>query len=268
MKKLISILVFGILSQFVHAEELNSVTVTGEKFKQFELVGDYNQPTWTTTRMFPSTRVYVMTPKDTVTYEKWFDIRDRKDGPAQIRMRDELAFGLGNRMELDLYAHTVYDGPYGNQQFNWRGFSWEIRYALADWGKIPGNPTLYFEHKLINGRQGIEPKLLLGDRIGNTNYIWGLNLIYEANLASKKADQEREYAVTASIGKVISNNLTVGASAHYRFNDYEDGMTEYYIGPTLNYRFNKHAHLSLEYMPKLSKDGYNSRSFLIFAWKL
>jgi len=266
MKRLI-IGLLALCSFSVVADELKEVQVTAKRYPQFELVGEYDQPAWTLTRKFPSTRVYVLTPPNTVMYEKWFDIRDRKNGPAQIRMRDELAFGLGNRWQLDLYAHTVYDGNFGDQRFAWRGFSWEVRYALADWGKIPGNPTLYFEHKLINGRQGIEPKLLLGDRFGNTDYIWGLNLIYEANLASGKEEQEREYAGTLSLAKVINNDLTVGLSAMYRYNDFDGGSEELYFGPNLQYRFSGNAHISLEYMPRISGEGYDSRSFVIFAWR-
>ena len=258
---------FLLLTTFAAAQQLEPVIVTAKKHSPFEHVGDYNQPAWTLTRKFPSTRVYVMTPPKTVMYEKWFEIRERQNGPSQIRMRDEFAFGLGNRVELDLYAHTLYDGPSTNRQFTWRGFSWEVRYALADWGKIFGNPTLYFEHKLLNGRQGIEPKLLLGDRIGKTDYIWGLNLIYEANLASKKSDQEREYAATVSFAKIITKDLTLGLSSMYRYNDYEGGSNELYVGPNAQVRFNGNSHLSLEYMPRISKEGYDSRTLIIFAWR-
>lgn len=248
---------------------LPPVVVTAEKINQFDRVGPYNQPVWTTTRMFPSTRTYVMTPPGTVMYEKWFDFRNKRNGPTQIRMRDELAFGLGNRLELDLYAHTVYDGPSEQKEFNWRGFSWEIRYALADWGKIPGNPTLYFEHKLINGRQGIEPKLLLGDRIGETDYIWSANLIYEANLAKSNADKEREYAGTFSLGKIINNDLMLGFSTMYRYHNYDQNIQELYAGPVVNWRISKQARLSFEHMPRISSDGYNdSRSLFIFGWTL
>lgn len=256
-------------TQKTNPPTLPAVVVTATVPNQFDTVGEYNQPVWTTTRMFPSTRSYVMTPPGAVKYEKWFDFRDRKNGPTQIRMRDELAFGLGNRLELDLYNHTVYDGPSEDKTFAWRGFSWEIRYALADWGKIPGNPTLYFEHKLINGVQGIEPKLLLSDRFGNSDWIWATNFVYEANLAKTKEAQEREYAVTASVGKIINNNLTVGVSSHYRYHNYEDHIKEFYIGPNANYRLGKNARFSLEYMPLVSKEGkYDSRSFFIFAWDL
>jgi hypothetical protein len=56
------------------SQTLPPVVVTAEKINQFDRVGPYNQPVWTTTRMFPSTRTYVMTPPGTMMYEKWFEI--------------------------------------------------------------------------------------------------------------------------------------------------------------------------------------------------
>ena len=244
--------------------KINEVLVTAEKRPLQTRVGEYNQPLWSTIRMFPSTRVYVMNPPGTGMYEKWFDIRDRRNGPAQVRMRDEFTFGLGKRLQVDLYSHTVYDGEAGNKTFAWRGFSWEVRYALADWGKIWGNPTLYFEHKLLNGNMGIEPKLLLGDNLG-TNGIWGLNLIYEGNLAPTREGQEREYAGTASYGYILNNDLTIGASTMYRNND--GNSTELYLGPLLQYRFNGRTYLSVEVMPGLTQESRASRSTVILAWR-
>lgn len=245
---------------------MEDVIVVAKRYPLQTKVGPYNQPLWTTMRMFPSTRIYVMNPPGSVMYEKWFDIRDRRGGPAQVRMRDEFTFGLGKRLQLDLYSHTVYDGEDGEKTFKWRGFSWEIRYAFADWGKVWGNPTLYFEHKLLDGRMGIEPKLLLGDRIGK-NGIWGLNLIYEGNLAPTKEEQEREYASTASYGYILNEALTVGASSMYRYNDYGGGSHEVYLGPLIQYRFNGKAYLSVEVMPGLTQESKQSRSTIIFAWR-
>ena len=246
---------------------LEEVIVSAKPYPQFKLVGDYKQPAWTLVRKFPSTRVYVMTPPGTVMYEKWFDVRTPRYGaPSEVRMRDEFAFGLGKRLELDLYMHTIYKNNKTLSTFGFRGFSWEVRYALADWGKIWGNPTLYFEHKLLNGRQGIEPKLLLGDRIGKKG-IWGFNAIYEANLGGTNEEQKREYAYTASYGKIINDDLTLGISHMFRYNDYEGTSKEWYVGPLVQYRFNGHGYLNAEYMPGLNDEAKKSRTIIIFGWR-
>ena len=245
-------------------QTLLETIVTAKKEPLQTRVGEYDQPLWSTIRMFPSTRVYVMNPPGTGMYEKWFDIRDRKDGPVQIRMRDEFTFGLGNRLQVDLYSHTVYDGENGSQDFDWRGFSFEFRYALADWGKLPGNPTVYWETKMLDGGWGIEPKLLLGGQLGHRS-IWGVNFIYEGNVRPTREAQEREYASTASYGYIVNNDITIGASTMYRNND--GNSVEYYLGPLIQYRFNGRTYLSLEAMPGLTPDSKSSRSLIILAWR-
>lgn len=255
----------NVQSDTVH-NQLQEIVVSAKKVPLMTIVGEYNQPLWSTIRMFPSTRVYIMNPPNTVMYEKWFDIRQPRNSPAQIRMRDEFTFGLGKRLQLDLYSHTVYDGANGDMEFKWRGFSWEFRYALADWGKLWGNPTVYFETKMLDGRWGIEPKLLLGDRVGR-NGIWGFNAIYEGNLARTKELREDEYAYTASYAKIINNDLTLGISHMFRYNDYKGGSQEWYLGPLVQYRFTNKAYLNIEYMSGLNQDAKLSRTTIIFGWR-
>jgi len=254
--------------------DMGEVIIKSKKIPLSTIVGANNQPLWSTMRMFPSTRIYVMDPPGTAMYERWFDIRERRKGPAQVRMRDEFSFGLAKHLQLDLYNHTVYDlnKESGNIEFGWRGFSWELRYAFADWGKIWGNPTLYFEHKLLDKYQGIEPKLLLGDKIGKKG-IWGLNIIYEANLAKTKLEQEREFASTGSIARIVNTSWTIGGSFMHRHNFYPNDdenkseFDEFYIGADIQYRFNNKSYVSVEYMPGLTNDSKKSRSFIIFGYR-
>lgn len=241
------------------------VLVEATKLPLQTKVGEYEQPLWSTMRMFPSTRVYVMNPPGTAMYEKWFDIRDRRDGPAQIRMRDEFTVGLGNRLQLDLYSHTVYDGEGDMRDFDWRGFSFEFRYALADWGKLPGNPTLYWETKMLDGGWGIEPKLLLGGQAGD-NSIWGLNFIYEGDVKPTRELQHREYAATGSYALIINDDLTIGGSFMYRNNDFN--TVEYYVGPLIQYRVSNRAYITVEALPGLNPDSKSSRNTIIIAWRL
>lgn len=247
--------------------ELNEVTVQAIRYPQFELVGSSQQPAWTLVRKFPATRTYIMVPEGTMMYEKWFDMRTKRDGsPTEIRMRDEFAFGIAKRLELDLYIHTVFKNKGENSVYDFRGMSWELRYALADWGKIWGNPTLYFEYKLLrNHRIGIEPKLLLGDRIGKRG-IWGLNLIYEGYKAETRIDRESEFAYTFSLGQVINDDLTIGVSHMFRHND-SDKSNEWYVGPALQYRFNGKAYINFEILPGLNDDAKKYRNTIIFGWR-
>ena len=50
--------------------------------------------------------------------------------------------GFEPRMQLDLYLRTDQEGDDSEMLI---GQQVELRYALADWGKLWGNPTIYLE---------------------------------------------------------------------------------------------------------------------------
>ena len=106
----------------------------------------------------------------------------------------------------------------------------------------------------------------MGDRIGKKG-IWGFNAIYEANLGGTNEEQKREYAYTASYGKIINDDLTLGISHMFRYNDYEGTSKEWYVGPLVQYRFNGHGYLNVEYMPGLNDEAKKSRTIIIFGWR-
>ena len=118
------------------------VEVTGPApgvLRQDMPVGPYNQPEWTTERGFGTSRVYVRPPGSIEFNQFWTP--EWKDGHVEHSFREEVEIGLPYRLQLDLYQNwgieegdTVY-----------RESSVELRYALANWGKIPLNPTLYGE---------------------------------------------------------------------------------------------------------------------------
>ena len=56
------------------------------------------------------------------------------------RLLEEVEIGLPYRMQLDLYNDIEGDEK---GRFHYQSFNVELRYALADWGKIWGNPTFY-----------------------------------------------------------------------------------------------------------------------------
>jgi hypothetical protein len=251
---------------------LDEVTIESFTPLPTDLVGEYKQPYWSEFRKSPNSRIYVQNAPGVVTFEHWQELRTYRNG-TEMRTREELAFGLGHRFELDLYmlGLKTFDG--NNGSFENRGISWEVRYALADWGKMWGNPTLYFEYQHLNNSYDVvEPKLLLGDAFGpKKNNLWSVNLVYEGNLAPYK-DKTNEGQITYSYQHIFSRNFSLGfsgqyANAHERTNNYLDKSFDNLIGPSMQFRLNNKAYLDIEPMVGIGNSNKTSRTFVIFGWK-
>ena len=287
----------------VDSEQGNQVEerkVTSNKL-QDELPVGYGRPMWTLHRVSPTTRIYLQVDPGEVEFEQWLDIRLTKGrGKKQddrIRMAQELEFGLGGRFQLDLYMNTIWTRNAGQTStLSERSWAGELRYALADWGVIPGNPTLYLEYILWNNQPdghgdeasaSIEPKLLLGGEFA-PGWHWGSNLFYERTFNASV----REHGITFSVlHTVVDRIITAGVTAKFVYES--DNVTsdqsktarshELYLGPSFQVRMaNKDeevevngvktkvtrakAHLDLE--PIFGCTGESSRvQFLIvFGW--
>lgn len=216
--------------------EMPAVNVVGEPapLREDELIGPYAQPRWTATRRFPTTRIYVI-PEGKVELEYWYRPTFDRDGQVPTRMLAELEVGLPFRFQLDVYLRT--------DQENWdSGFEFgqqiEVRWALADWGEIWGNPTLYLEWIGLDGRPDkIEPKLLLGGEL-TERWHWGVNLVAELETGG---DREYEYQFTGGLSyTVLDSTLSIGVENTLSLTDVQGSRgnfsTSYLIGPSLQWR--------------------------------
>ncbi len=71
-----------------------------------------------------------------------------RHGPPDHLFTEEIEVGLPYRFGLAFeISQERFDGEFQN-----KSFSVEARYALADWNKIPLNPTLFAEYKFGTGR--------------------------------------------------------------------------------------------------------------------
>lgn len=253
--------------------EQEVVVIAGALMEEYA-VGETRQPEWTTHRRWAATRVYVQQPAGGVEFEQWFEIRTKKDGgePHEVRIKQELEFGLGDRLQLDLYAMSVWTQNRGSEPedastFDWRGFSAEIRYALADWDEIWGNPTLYFEYQMLNESADVfESKLLLGGTIDH-GWYWGSNLVWERGLGN--ADEiEIEYKVTLGISHtLIDRKLSLGVSAEAAYVVEPGGRArEVHVGPSLQYRPIPRAHFDIEPLWGCTGESKRLKMFLVFGW--
>ena len=200
------------------------------------LIGSYEQPLWSATRRFPTTRVYII-PEGKMDVEYWLRTTFEKDGTTSYRSLYEAEFGLPHRFQLDIYARTDQSGSdgkiYNSEQL-------ELRYALADWGKLPGNPTLYLEwirHDREYGPDQIEPKILFGGELAQ-RWHWGVNFVAECETGG---ELEREYQICSGLSySVLDYKLAVGGECKAAFTDTKEARGEFedsvLIGPSIQYR--------------------------------
>ncbi len=210
------------------------VRVTGaaadERVSQQTLVGPNQQPEWTTTRTFGTSRVYVRPPGTIANSNFWTP--EFKDGEEEHAFRHEIEIGLPYRFQLDLYQNwRIRDG-----KSSYKGSSVELRYALAKWDKIPLNPTLYGEWNFNHNEPDVwELKLLLGDTFAN-RWNWAANFTFEQETGGGR---ETEIALSSAFTyAVIDPTLNVGVETLWERKTEKgsrnDPDYEFLIGPSLN----------------------------------
>ncbi len=130
-------------------QRLPTVTTTDSmsgKLQEERPVGETGRPEWTSARRFSTTRVYLQQDPWEVGVGAWWRYRNKRDNSSISRLTGEIEIGLPYRFQLDFYYDMAVDG---DSRSRTEDFAAEVRYALADWGKIPLNPTLYAEYKWV-----------------------------------------------------------------------------------------------------------------------
>ena len=238
------------------------VEVTGPApgvLRQEMPVGPYNQPEWTTERGFGTSRVYVRPPGSIEFNQFWTP--EWKDGHVEHSFREEVEIGLPYRLQLDLYQNwgieegdTVY-----------RGSSVELRYALANWGKIPLNPTLYGEWNFKDAAPDKwELKLLLGQTFGR-RWNWAGNFTYEQETGGER---EQEVALSSALTyALIDQTLNAGIEMLWEHKTTKDSRgdpeIEFLIGPSINVRPTRFSFITVAPLFGTTDDSPDAEIFVI-----
>jgi hypothetical protein len=242
---------------------LPQVNVT-DQLKEEAPTGAFGAPDWTTDRRFSTTRVYLQQGPGDVGFEQWWRGRFYRDGTVQNRFQEEVEIGLPFRFQLDLYETWVADQDRHTTQDE---ASIELRWALADWGKIPLNPTLYCEYAFVNGdADTVETKLLLGENIAR-RWHWGMNFSCEQEVTG--AHSTELLAAQGISYTVVDKKLDVGLEMEF-IDTTEQGSrgspsVEFQIGPSIQWRPTEWSHLDV--VPLLGTTGNSPRveGFIIFG---
>ena len=244
--------------------EAAAVEVTGEApapgvLRQDSPVGPYGQPEWTTERGFGTSRVYVR-PPGTIEFNQFWT-PEFKDGKDEHSFREEVEIGLPYRLQLDLYQNwgieegdTVY-----------RGWSLELRYALANWEKIPLNPTLYGEWNFNDEAPDKgELKLLLGETFGR-RWNWAGNFTYEQEVSGER---EQEFALSSALTyALIDQTLNAGIEMLWEHKTMKDSRgdpeIEFLIGPSINVRPTRSTFITVAPLFGTTDDSPDTGVFVI-----
>jgi hypothetical protein len=244
-----------------------AVTVVGQpaaEQREEDRIGEDEQPRWTAHRRFPNTRIYVL-PQGQFEFEFWSRADVPDDGPTTMQNMYEVEMGLGHRVQLDLYVVSRNEGEgetFLDQKF-------EVRYALADWGVIWANPTLYLEYVLRDQKQDkVEAKLLVGDELA-PRWHWGVNGVFEAETGG---DQEREYGLTLGLSyTVLDERLAVGVEARGNMTDAKGSRGDYeeqaLVGPSVQFRPIPNMHVDLAPLVGLTDESPNLQNWVNVGWE-
>ena len=241
--------------------DLGTTTILGQETSGDDLVGPYAQPAWTArSQRWATTRAYVLPEGH---YELEFFYVGSFDGDEEEHeFLEEIKIGLPHRFQLDLYATQKKERP-DQDHFHGDEFKIELRHALANWGEIFLNPTLYLEWETAQdgSSEAMEYKLLLAENLA-PGWAWGLNLIYEDHFNSN----EIEYGFSTGVNYEVNNHFGVGAELEVIW-EREHGHTEesVLLGPSFEYRPTDRTSLRLVPLFGLTSDSPDVEVFAVFA---
>jgi len=188
------LLLFIVANPGFGQQELPELDVSGRPWGE-DIVGPYNQPRWSARGRFSAdTDVYVLPPYSLFLDLDYHGTFPRHRGKPDHVFVQEIELGLPHRFQVawEFYQELI------NGQLQLQQTLIEARYAFANWGKIPLNPTILGEYKWGRGTNfsdtgdtgegeshgprrvsdSYELRLLLGQEIGKLIEFAG-NIFFE-----------------------------------------------------------------------------------------
>ncbi len=263
-----------------------NVVVTGD-----DVTSAYGAPGgFSRARFAPTTSAYVLPPW-TFYFGTIYEGDAFRHGPPDHLFTEEVEMGLPHRFGLAAETRIErFDGGGGLSTVSIEG-----RYALADWNKIPLNPTLFAEYKFgvgtIRHEEGPPPppgeeeeesgppkvpdayefRLLLAQDFGD-RIEWAMNWFFEKE---NTGDRGREwgFAQSASIPVLLERErLKVGVEMEYKNFTVKDTrgdpMHSFVIGPTVAFRSSRNTRFDISTLFGCTEDSPRVQVFAVFSFLL
>src|SRR6266536_1974687 len=284
----------GLLFSAVHNSLLAQTTTEEEIVVTAEEVPSaYGAPPGISrSRLSNTTQAYVLPPWS-FFFGEIFEGQGFRHGPPDYLFTQEIEMGLPYR--FGVAAESKFE------RFNGGGgaetVSLEARWALADWNKIPLNPTLFAEYKFGVGtirheevppppgggeeeeEEGGPPKvpdayevrlLLAQEFFGRIE--WAMNWFFEKE---NTGDRGREWGFSqAALTPVLleRERLKVGLEMEYKNFTVKDTrgdpMHSFVIGPTIAFRSSKNTRFDVSTLFGCTEDSPRVQVFAVFSFLL
>jgi hypothetical protein len=290
--RLIPLIACLILSANNHSVLAQAVTeqpivVTGE-----EVPSAYGAPPgFSRSRFSNTTQAYVLPPW-AFFFGELFEGQGFRHGPPDYLFTQEIEMGLPYRFGVAAEAQFErFNGGGGA-----RSVSLEARWALADWNKIPLNPTLFAEYKFGVGtirheevppppgeggeeeeEEGGPPKvpdayefrLLLAQDFGE-HVEWAMNWFFEKE---NTGDRGREWGFSQSAMTPIllpNERLKVGVEMQYKNLTVKDTRGDpeniFVIGPSVAWKPTASTRIDISPLFGCTDDSPVADVFVAFSW--
>jgi hypothetical protein len=203
--------------------------------------------------------------------EQWARPTWKKGEAAEWRMLEELAIGLPGRFQLDVYERWNIEEFRGEQRANQEGVQVELRWALANWGVIPFNPTLYAEWVERGGPQEkpnkYELKLLLSEQLSE-NLFYASNLILEQETSGER-ENELGWSHALSV-PIVQRKLLAGVECVWSGTNTvvdRNRSNEFLIGPSMQYRPTNRTFLDVVGLFGTTSESPEAQMYIIFGYQ-
>ena len=277
----------GFFTSSASAQDVERIVVSGD-----DVTSAYGAPGgFSRARFSPTTSAYVLPPW-TFYFGTIYEGDAFRHGPPDHLFTQEVEMGLPHR--FGLAAETELERFNGGSGF--QTVSLEGRYALADWNKIPLNPTLFAEYKFgvgtIRHEEGPPPppgeeeeeesgppkvpdayefRLLLAEDFGE-RVEWAMNWFFEKE---NTGDRGREwgFAQSATMPVLLPHEqLKVGVEMEYKNFTVKDTrgdpMHSFVIGPTAAFRPSKNTRFDVSTLFGCTADAPAVQVFAVFSFLL
>ena len=271
----------SVLAQTASQEE---IVVTGE-----EVPSAYGAPPGLSRSRFSNTTQAYVLPPWSFFFGELFEGQGFRHGPPDYLFTQEIEMGLPYR--FNVAAETQFE------RFNGGGgaqtVSLEARWALADWNKIPLNPTLFAEYKFGVGTirheevppppggggeeesgppkvpDAYEVRLLLAQEFFQ-RVEWAMNWFFEKE---NTGDRGREWGFSQAVMTPIllpEERLKVGIEMEYRNLTVKDTrgdpLNSFVIGPTVAWKPTAQTRLDISPLFGCTHDSPVADVFVAFSW--